>query len=127
MNPLSLVAAIVGIASAAFGVWQYIEQRRKAANEKVRIAAQQERLRMVLATAVSGVGAADLIVQRAKEGDVSVAELQSVARVLRGSLLNLARQIESEDRALARWQYGESFQSAPSRSVAAEADGSGDD
>lgn len=127
MDALNVVAAIVGLASAAFAVWQYVEQRRKAATERTRVAAQQERLRMVLASAISGVGAADLIVQRAKDDDVSVSELQSVARVLRGSLMNLARQIEAEDRVLAHWEYGKSFQSAPSPPLSVEPAGDGDD
>ncbi|SCG76202.1 hypothetical protein [Micromonospora coxensis] len=114
MDVLNVLAAIVGFASAAFAVWVYVEQRRKAATERSRVAAQQERLRMALATTSSCLGAADLIVQRSKQDDVSVVELQNIARVLRGSLGNLARQIEAEDQVLAHWEFGKSFYSVPS-------------
>jgi len=54
-----------------------------------------------MAAANIGAGTADQIVQRAKDTDVTVAELQSVARTLRGSLYLLASQLENEGQEVA--------------------------
>lgn len=111
----SNVIAAVSAAIAALGLGlaglQFFGARQHARGERERLAQQQERLRTAVSTALLGTESADLIVQRAKDKDVTVAELQSIARVLRGSLTILARQLDDERRNVADASESRAFRS----------------
>jgi hypothetical protein len=82
-------------------VIQYRQGRIRQHSEGERLAQQQERLRTAVGGAVSGAQMANSLVQRAKDADVTVMELQNDARVLRGTLMLLAERLENEGRQLA--------------------------
>jgi hypothetical protein len=107
MDTSDLIATI-SAAIAALGLLlaliQFLDKRRTAVSEAERLAQQRERLRTAAAGAVSGAELADLIVQRAKEPDVTVPELQNVARALRQTLSLLAAQLNDEDRQVLSWR-----------------------
>jgi hypothetical protein len=94
------VIAAISAAAAALGFFlamlQFIDNRRRTRSEGERLAQQQERLRTAVTAAQVAQQTADYMVQRGKDEGVTVDELQSVARVLRGSLMLLARQLEDE-------------------------------
>jgi len=106
MDYINIIAAIVTVAAFVFAIWQYIDSRHRAATERERIAMQRERLRGASSTAVACAEAANLIVQRGKNSDATTVELQNIARVLRGSLLLLGRELDREDHILGIWEFG---------------------
>jgi hypothetical protein len=118
MSPANVIATISTVIAGA-GVFlaaiQYLENKRRTRTERERLAGQEERLRTAVTAAHVGSQSADLIVQRAKEPDVSVTELQNIARILRGTLEVLAEQLSDEKREIAARREGDGF-----RSVTAE-------
>ena len=91
---IALVSAVIAAASLLLA---FVEARKA---RKLRISNQEKLVQLteILSTATSGAetGAAmaDMIVQRAKQRDVSIQELQSLARSLRGSLTSLQHDLE---------------------------------
>ena len=119
MDALNAAAAIVTIAAFVLAIWQFWTARSARQTERERVVQQRERLRTAVAAAIAGAEAADLIVQRGKDGTATVAELQSIARVARLNLGLLARQLEEEQSLLENWQYGRLTTSTPPAPVAA--------
>jgi hypothetical protein len=115
VNLLAVITAILSAAIAAGSLvvayFQFRVSRSRARSERERIEAQKERLRFAASSSASSAAAADLIVQRAKDDSVSKDELQNLARILRGSLLILTKQLQADEKNLARWQVGVSFES----------------
>jgi hypothetical protein len=109
---IATISAVIAAAGVFLAAIQYLENKRRTRTERERLAAQEERLRRAVAAAHVGSQSADLIVQRAKEPDVSVTELQNIARVLRGTLDVLTGQLSDEERAIAAHREGDGFRSA---------------
>jgi hypothetical protein len=106
VNVLNVIAAIATCAAFLLAAWQFFTSRRKEATERERIALQRERLRTASIAAFAGAEGMDLIVQRTKDDDVTLAEIQNIARVLRRNLVLLGHQLEQEDRLLKGWEFG---------------------
>ncbi len=103
----NLVAGGIGIVSFAFALWQHglhREQRAKdeerRRKEEERLAAQARRAAAAVRLAVVGAQHADVAVQRAKRPDVTVGELQSLARLTRATLLTLATELEGDQQVM---------------------------
>jgi type III secretion system FlhB-like substrate exporter len=99
---ISIVSVVAAAGSALIATLQYLDSRRRSKTEAVRLAEQGERLRAALSGAVGALEVADQIVQRAKHSDATAAELQNIARALRQILMQLARQLDSEDQLVSR-------------------------
>jgi hypothetical protein len=93
---IAIVSAIIAAGSLAIAVLQYLLARQKAVNENERLANQVVRLRTARTAARAAVESTNLIVQRAKGADVTVVELQNLARLARGTLGLLADQLQAE-------------------------------
>lgn len=106
MTFLYAAAAAVTVMAFCLSGIEYIQTRHKRNVEEQRVVLQKERLRSALIASISAAEGADLIVQRSKEPDITIAELQSVARVLRGNLGLLARQLQQEEEFLHGWKFG---------------------
>lgn len=113
MDALNVAAAIATIASLLVALWQYLAARHIRQTERERVVMQRERLRAAVAAAMQGAEAADLIVQRGKDEDVTIPELQNVARIIRGNLLLLTKQLMYERSLLAGWRVGDLTKSEP--------------
>jgi hypothetical protein len=111
-NVIATISAVIAAAGVFLAAIQYMENKRRTRTERERLAAQEERLRTAVAAAQVGSQSADLIVQRAKEPDASVTELQNIARILRGTLKVLAEQLSDEEREIAARREGDVFRSA---------------
>ena len=114
MNASNVIAAISAVI-AALGLFlaaiQFTSSRQRIRTERERLAQQEERLQTAYSAARMGIESADLIVQRAKDKDATLAELQNIARVLRGSLAILAKQLDTESRQVAELAHDKKFQS----------------
>jgi uncharacterized protein HemX len=114
MNASNVIAAI-SAAIAALGLClaaiQFTNGRQRTRTERERLAQQEERLQTAFSAARVGIESADLIVQRAKDKDATLAELQNIARVLRGSLAILAKQLDTESKQVGELAHDKKFQS----------------
>jgi hypothetical protein len=106
LGALIAAAAIATIASLFVALWQFIDSRHVKERERDRIVEQRERLRTAIAVATKGAESADLIVQRTKDPDVSMAELRNIARLIRLDMRLLEEQLEGQRSLLADWQVG---------------------
>lgn len=106
MDLFNVAAAASSILALAFALWQHSQARQQKAQERERLDAQSRAVRAALGIAMAGAHTADLIVQRAKEPDVQVAELQNLARAARGTTLSLAAQLEDQSKLLSTWSFG---------------------
>lgn len=93
---IALVSVVIAGLSVLIASLQYLDNRRKKKSEGEVIAQHRERLRTAEAAAELAARTADMLIQRAKSEDVTNLEIQNVARVLRGSLLVLAKQLRDE-------------------------------
>lgn len=112
MDSLNLAAALATVAAFLLALWQFLGARHRAQTEAERIALQRERLRNSARVAIASAEVADLVVQRTKDPNVTMPELQNIARTLRMNLSLLAKQLGQEDRHLANWHYGQLIQSS---------------
>lgn len=105
---ISGVTAIVSLAFAVF-VFAHGVHRRRLEDAKSKALAQNlESTRLVTLSALE---ATNLIVQRAKDSTATVAELQNMARVIRGQLHVVASSLEKDEQTVSRWRYGKSVES----------------
>ncbi len=95
--------------SFAVFVFAYGVHRQRLEDAKSKALAQNlESTRLVT---LSTLEATNLIVQRAKDSTATVAELQNMARIIRGQLYIVASSLEKDEQSLRRWQYGKSVES----------------
>jgi hypothetical protein len=106
VEAFNLVMALVGGIASCIAIWQFVEARQKSAREKERLAVQLSRNDVALRSAVLGAQMADTMVQRAKQDDVTIAEMQNLARVIRGSLLALTLELEEQHKVIEMWSAG---------------------
>lgn len=111
---IAVVTAVIAALSLGVAALQYVDGKRRKRTEQEQLAAQEERLRTALAAATIAANSANSIVQRAKEKDVTIAELQNMGRLLRGTLTVLANQLNDEQRAVAARTVDSPFMSQPS-------------
>lgn len=103
-NTIAAISAFIAALGLVIAFMQFRDKRRAAETEAARLAQQQERLRTAASGAMAAAETADTIVQRAKEGDATVSELQSMARVLRQTVSLLASQLSDEDQEVKAWR-----------------------
>ncbi len=106
MDALDIVVGIVGCVASVVAIWQFIEARRRMLRERERLGIHASRNEVALRSAILGAQMADVIVQRAKDPDVTVAELQNLGRVARGALLSLTLELEEQAKVLEAWRIG---------------------
>ncbi|MFS8097013.1 hypothetical protein LFM09_07705 [Lentzea alba] len=95
---VAIVAAVIAAGSLGVAILQYLLAKQKAKTDSQRLAELAERLRTAVTAARAGVEATDLIVQRTKQSDTTMAEIRNIARVTRGSLTLLRDQLQVEER-----------------------------
>lgn len=99
---VATVSAVIAAGSFSIAIAQYVLAKQKSATDRERLAAISERLRTAVATAESAVEVSDLIVQRTKEEDTTLAEVRNIARAARGMLAvhrnSLYEQLKSTER-----------------------------
>ncbi|MET9800700.1 hypothetical protein [Streptomyces sp. NPDC006368] len=107
-----IITSATAILSLFLAGCEHWAQRRLVRTERERIAQQDERLSNAATAAFAGAETADLIVQRAKDPEVPMSELQTMSRQLRFSLRLLHQQLEDERKLLDGWQFDHLMTSA---------------
>jgi hypothetical protein len=113
MDLLNLSFGIVTVVAFVFSLYQHFSNKTKRVLEEAKVKAQQQRIRSATYAAITAVEAADSIVQRSKQPSVTEEELRNLARVVRGNLMILVRELQVEEENLANWQYGKMIVSPP--------------
>lgn len=109
MDAFNVIAGAISIVAFVFAIWEHQNSRNRAALARERVAAQQRKNETALRTAIVGASTLDLIVQRSKQPDVTIAELQNLARSARGILLFLASELEGQSEVLKAWSSSTGF------------------
>jgi hypothetical protein len=125
VDVFNVVAGAVSIIAFGLALWQFFEARTERERSRERIARQQQQNESALRIATIGVQSSDFMVQRAKDGDVTIKELQAHARNTRGILASLARELYGQRKILEAWKFGKDVTDSLSRdelSKAMEAD-----
>lgn len=111
MDWLNVFFGIVGIGSFVFSVCTYYKTESKKMVEAAKAAMQKERMRNAHYALASVLHTIDSIVQIPKKGEVTVEQLQDIARLARGQAYIIGKQLEMERRRLKSWKFGELIES----------------
>ncbi len=106
MTWFNVAAGLAGFVGLGLAIWQYLENRRDKAASRQQLQVQARRAADAVRLATIGAQHSHMIVQRAKDPKVSVAELQSLARLTRGTLLTLASGLEEQEQLLKAMAFG---------------------
>lgn len=106
MTWFNVAAGLAGLLGLGLAIWQYVENRMDKAKSRERLEAQARRAADAVRLATIGAQHSNMIVQRAKDPRVSVVELQSLARLTRGTLLTLASGLEEQEQLLKAMAFG---------------------
>lgn len=107
MDWLNIFFGVVGIVSFVFSIYTYFKTESKKTVEAAKIAIQKERTRNAHYSLQGILHTVDGIVQLPKKGEVTVEQLQDLARIARGQVYLLGKQLEMEQDRLKHWRFGE--------------------
>lgn len=106
MSPLEIILAIISVVSFGLAVFSFVRTEIKKATERAKVEVMREKL----GNLHHGLGglfhAVDAIVQVSKKPDVTVGELQNIARIIRGNILVLLEGIRRYRIKLEEWKFG---------------------
>lgn len=111
MDTLSIIFGIVGIISFIFSLYTYFITESKKVIQASNRAMQLERIRNSKHTLLGILNNVDAIVQIPKKGNVTIAQLQDLARVARSQIVVLAKQLEVEEKQMEGWRFGKLLES----------------
>lgn len=111
MDWLNIIFGLVGVASLVFSIYTYYKTESKKAIEAAKTAMIQERIRNAHFAVTNALNTVDTIVQLSKKDDVTVKQLQDLARVARKQTFILGKQLEIEEKRLEGWRFGEMIES----------------
>lgn len=113
MNWLNVVFGVVGIVSLVFSIYTYYKTESKKVIEAAKVAMQKERMRNTQHSLIGILHTIDAVVQIPKKGNVTIAQLQDLARVARAQVFILANELKAERKRLDTWQFGKLVESNP--------------
>jgi hypothetical protein len=111
MDWLNVFFGLIGIASLVFSFYTYYKTESKKSIEAAKAAMQKERARNSYYSLISILHSIDSIVQIPKKGEVTVEQLQDLARVARGQVYVLAKQLQADQNRLKNWKFGQLIES----------------
>jgi len=101
-----IVGSIAGVLSFVFAVYIYFRSISDRATEAAKLEIYKERLKNLDYEITSAIHSIDAIVQVGKQDRVTIEMLQNLARVSRGQLYTIKKNIERERAHLKTWRYG---------------------
>lgn len=113
MDWLNIFFGVIGIVSLVFSVYTYYKTENKKVIEAAKVAMQKERIKNSHYALTGILHTVDSIVQIPKKEEVSTEQLQNLARVARGQVYLLGKQLEIEHARLKNWQFGKLIESEP--------------
>jgi hypothetical protein len=107
----SQISAITAVLSLAFAVFVFLYSHVIKRLEETKAKALAKSVDSIRLVALSALEVSNLIVQRAKDDNITVAELQNLARSVRTQLHIVASALEQDEKIISRWKYGKALDS----------------
>ena len=106
MEILSIFFGVITISSFVFALYQRYELKKRAVIENSKVVLQSEKMRDIYGGLRSLGSNIDMIVQTPKHQEVTIQELQNIARGARTQVFALMKVIKGEKKRLDEWRYG---------------------
>jgi hypothetical protein len=106
MDIFNVIVGAISIIAFGFAIFEHRARRKVEVLQESRLQLYEEHNNAALRSAVVAAQSADLMVQRSKEADVTVAELRTLARGLRGVMMTLASELEEQSALMKKWKFG---------------------
>ena len=107
MNLLEIILAVISVISFLLAVFSFLRTEIHEINEKAKFNVMRERLNAIYRGLSSLYHSADAMVQIPKaRKDVSVDELQDIARLLRSQIYSQAELIKKSRAQMEKWKFG---------------------
>ena len=113
MGLLNMFFGLITIGAFIFAIYQRYEIKKHALTEQSKILIQAEKLNAVYEALRSVGSSVDMIVQVPKRSEVTVQELQNIARSARSNVYVTMKLIKGQKKRLDEWQYGKMLVSNP--------------
>ena len=106
MTPFELLAGLASVLGFALAIYQHVIHKLAAEREKSNVRVITERLRNVATTVTAAGTTIQLLVRRADDADVHVAELQNLGRATRAGIIAAVHEADAICRSLGDWRFG---------------------
>ncbi|WP_327106828.1 hypothetical protein [Nonomuraea glycinis] len=93
---ITVAPTVVAVLSLGLALAQFLTARRTKQSDREKIVQQAEMLRMAANSAVMNAEMAQLIIRRIEEDDITVKEIQNIARIIRLQMRTLTNELEEE-------------------------------
>lgn len=114
---VSVVSGVAGTVGVCLAFFEFFRSRKNEETHRERLALLGERVGGAQAAAQAAADSADLIVQRSKDDNATLAELGNLARVARGNLVVLVDRLDEESNRLGQWSVGSTMDSPGPREL----------
>ena len=106
MDILNILFGLITIISFIFSIFIYFKTESKKVTEAAKNAMMRERIQNIQTSLAILLNTIDAIVQLAKKSNVTVKQLQEVARLARFEAYELTKQINNEIKFQESWKFG---------------------
>lgn len=113
MKILNVFFGLVTIVSFGIALYQRYEIKKNSVTERSKVIIQMEKINAIYEALRSIGSSVDMIVQVPKHNEVTVQELQNIARSVRSNIYVTMKLIKGQKRQLEQWRYGELVASDP--------------
>ncbi|MFX0140275.1 MAG: hypothetical protein ACFFDN_41930 [Candidatus Hodarchaeota archaeon] len=113
MSTLDFILVLFSFISFGLAIFSFINTEIKKVKERANFELISQKLKALHEGLEALFHSADAIVQVAKGSDAKVTELQNMARVLRGHVYLLAKNIKNSREGLKKWRFGKMIESEP--------------
>ncbi|MDR6809646.1 hypothetical protein J2Y45_006724 [Dyadobacter sp. BE34] len=118
LDAFNLLCGIITIAAFIFSVVTYYMTETKKIIEAAKAATTKERLKNLETDMIRSLNAVNMIVQAPKHQQVTVSELQNLARLVRADLRITISKLDIEANKLTKWKFGEMYETELPKEVA---------
>jgi hypothetical protein len=116
MDWVNILFGGVGVISFIFSIYGYYKTESKKAIEAAKSAMHKEMIRNARQSLRGILYSIDSIIQIPKKSEVTIDQMQNLARIARSEAYLLAQQLEIEQKKLDGWQFGKLIESIPEES-----------
>lgn len=111
MDWMNIIFGAIGVISFGFSIYSHFDKETKKSVEAAKNATQKELLRNANLSLTGILNTVDMIVQLPKKENITVEQMQNFARIARKEAYILSMQMQSRQKALNEWRFGEIIES----------------
>ena len=108
---LDLIFGTVTVSAFIFSIYTHYKNKSKKEIEAAKNATHLERIRTTKNSLGGIFNTIDMIIQIPKSDEISIKQIQNMARIVRHQILVISKQLEMEENQLKEWEYGKVFTS----------------